>query len=275
MSFFEKQIRVEYDSAPVSPIADALEQVRRWIIYIQTEWIDREQQKRRRVNGTGFILGTAHLKSGQEGWLLISAAHCFEKRQAAEVTVRVTTDVQQRPEPRSMSMDFPGDWAGVPGFQLGTPTPYDVAGLCIPKAIEGKPLIEGAGPQLYMENPSKILKPGTPVAWAGYPNAAIGYLGGHPSLCYYEGKIAGVAQKTAGLLEYFVDGHSTNGVSGGPVWRISPATGRTVIVGIIRGYVANEAAPGFADPGFALVSSINSMVLSLAELNSASEAPGA
>jgi hypothetical protein len=88
--------------------------------------------------------------------------------------------------------------------------------------------------------------PGTRVAWAGFPSLVELRVGSH-NLCHFEGILSCVANNPP---LYLVDGHVSNGVSGGPLW-ICDTDGTPMVIGIVSNYTTSTASnvPGLA--GFA------------------------
>jgi hypothetical protein len=84
---------------------------------------------------------------------------------------------------------------------------------------------------------------GTRVAWAGFPSLVEERVGSH-NLCYFEGIVSCVANQPP---IYWIDGHVSNGVSGGPLW-VCDAAGNPMVIGIAANYTVLNASdvPGLA-----------------------------
>lgn len=85
---------------------------------------------------------------------------------------------------------------------------------------------------------------GTTVGWAGFP-ATVESMLGRPTLCYAQGVVSSVHIRDGGGEHYIVDGHSTPGFSGGPVWYWCETTKELQIIGIISSYLPGGDFPGF------------------------------
>jgi hypothetical protein len=99
------------------------------------------------------------------------------------------------------------------------------------------------------EKPVRIIKPvmgvaaGTRVGWAGFPGQIEALLG-FPQLSYFEGSVSAMVDlEQRGY--YLVDGHNSQGLSGGPVWHWSHEHGRAEVVAIVSGYSQVTEFPGF------------------------------
>jgi hypothetical protein len=81
---------------------------------------------------------------------------------------------------------------------------------------------------------------GCRVAWAGFPGFVRNVTGSF-HMCYFEGIISATAQNPD---VYFVDGHSSPGVSGGPLWCCDDK-GEPIVIGVCIDY----SGPGNGLPG--------------------------
>lgn len=85
--------------------------------------------------------------------------------------------------------------------------------------------------------------PGTTVAWAGFPDVAEDLLK-HPQLCCFQGVISATVDRDDKRY-YLVDGHSTHGISGSPLWHWSEKNDCLEVAGVVSGYGQIGGLPGF------------------------------
>lgn len=101
---------------------------------------------------------------------------------------------------------------------------------------EGRLLIDPVKyPPLKVIPTTGYLQQGAKVAWAGFPGF-VSEITDAFQLCYFEGIVACVPPRPA---VYLVDGHTTPGVSGGPMW-ILQEDGEPIIAGVCIHYASKE-----------------------------------
>ena len=102
---------------------------------------------------------------------------------------------------------------------------------------------------------SYAIQPGTKVGWAGFP-ALTSYKTLDDRPCYFEGVISSVFD-VGYRLYYIIDGHSANGVSGGPVWCWHDEESNYEIIGVVPEYIS---IPNTNLPGLCVFESINPLM---------------
>ncbi|MGB7210027.1 MAG: serine protease [Pyrinomonadaceae bacterium] len=102
---------------------------------------------------------------------------------------------------------------------------------------------------------------GTEVGWLGFPNIDAN------TLCFFSGTISARKESESA---YLIDGVAINGVSGGPVFFCSQASG-IQIIGIVSAYHANRAS-GDALPGLLIAQDVSKYHGVISHVHSVDEA---
>jgi hypothetical protein len=121
----------------------------------------------------------------------------------------------------------------------------DIAVITLPRESDSGELFSTENEATVpLINPAKGVGTGTRVAWAGFP-AVVEDVLDRAQLCYFEGVVSAMVDNDERQL-YIVDGHTTYGVSGEPVWHRSDETLQPEVVGIVSNYShTNDNLPGF------------------------------
>jgi len=119
---------------------------------------------------------------------------------------------------------------------------FDADGLKLPKKIL----------QLGME---KVLPPGFPVGWCGFPNIA------EQHECFFAGHIS-TAFPSQG--DYLLDGVTIHGISGGPAF--INLDNKITIIGVVSAYYPNRAT-GESLPGMSLIRSVEPFIEFFKKMN--------
>ena len=216
----------------------------KFIVHIIAEWDSSGESKG--MQATGFIAAPATDQDGVACCAVITARHVVVDRATSEVRWKLTRHADPGQENATYEFTSPGligPLTAVPGFIRTNEPGYDAAAIVIPLESGVMPPFFDMEKELppHVIVPSKAIREGVDIAWAGYPGIITEALD-RPQLCLYRGMVsAAILNISPGM--YFVDGHVAYGVSGAPVWHSDEKGHR--IIGVVSGYlVPGEEVPG-------------------------------
>jgi len=230
--------------------------------------------------GTGCIIGYMRGNGGPPRAIVATAGHVLRHNadELLEVTVvRETTEGQGGRVATVMSDQVDKDGSYIVFYR--DMSSLDLGFIVVPhECPDGQRFLsedEGGQPTEHgteVMQPHLLVTEGTQVAWAGYPRGVHQRLG-ERVLCYYEGVVSATYNDPDSPM-YIIDGHTDNGVSGGPVWVWNEQrTGgaRAQLVGVITEYYEShddneEGTAGFQEeeterrPGFVIAVPHNPLI---------------
>lgn len=206
------------------------------IFRLETTWDNGKKS----AHGTAFVV--AMLRDSRR-LVLATAKHVLDFPENETVWWKARQFDEHGRVQRQIS--FGTDHGLLGGVPYRVHKKFDIGVLVLPANGDDKGHLARPG-----ETPVRVIaidegvSTGTRIAWAGFP-AVMEDLLGFPQLCYFEGVVSAMVNDGKRPF-YIVDGHVSEGVSGGPVWQWNEEKSRLEVVGIVVSYTPGPSRlPGF------------------------------
>jgi hypothetical protein len=194
-------------------------------------------------SGTGCIIAMLLNPNYEPKAIIVTAGHVLRPAHQTPVEWTLRRNPGPKENTRQTVFKTPHDNPYGPRFLFYNKDPrVDIGAIMADsRCTDGRPFLDwedqGASKEAFVPAIPKgqAMDCGTRVAWAGYPGLAAQEFDG-PVLCYYEGVVSAVIDRTGQPPLYLLDGHNTWGVSGGPVWAWSDERHQVELIGIVVNY---------------------------------------